>query len=110
MKKIFADPSVVPCDLLRGLLEGRGIKVFIKNELGSAGAGVGDPVPFMPSLTFAWPEVWVADEDAQAALEIIREMKASETQTDSPWKCSHCGETVDAGYSVCWNCESPRTD
>ena len=50
------------------------------------------------------------DEDAQAALEIIREMKASETQTDSPWKCSHCGETVDAEYSVCWNCESPRTD
>ena len=110
MKKIFADPSVVPCDLLRGLLEGRGIKVFIKNELGSAGAGVGDPVPFMPSLTFAWPEVCVADEDAQAALEVIREMIASETQTDSPWKCSHCGETVDAGYSVCWNCESPRTD
>ena len=110
MKKIFTDPSVVPCDLLRGILEGRGIKVLIKNELGSAGAGAGNPVPTMSSLTFAWPEVWVADEDAQVALEIVGEMKGSEAVPDKPWICSHCGETVDAEYAVCWNCETPRTE
>ena len=108
LKKVFTAPSVVPCDLLKGLLEGRGIKVLIKNERGSAGAGVGDPVPYMPSATFAWPEVWVSVADAEVAELIVAEMKRSELSPESPWKCARCGEMVGAELGVCWNCETPR--
>ena len=33
--------------------------------------GVGYPIPNCPSAAFAWPEIWVRDEDAQDALRII---------------------------------------
>ena len=110
MKKIFTDPSIVPCDILRGLLDGRGIKTLIKNEYGSAGAGIGISVPTMSSLAFAWPEVWVSNEDAEAAMHIVKEMKDAELSTNKPWICRKCGETVDEELTVCWNCETPQTE
>ena len=110
MKKIFTDPSVVPCDILRGILEGCGIKVLIKNELGSAGAGTGNPVPSMSSLAFAWPEVWVSDDDADAAMNIVKDMNKAETAPEQPWICRNCGETVDVELSCCWNCETPKAE
>lgn len=110
MKMIFTDPSVVPCDLLKGCLEVQGLRVILKNERGSACAGVGYPIPFMPSATFAWPEVWVADEDVDAAARIVAEMKQNQMSTDAPWKCGQCGETVDGELGVCWNCETPKEE
>ena len=110
LKKIFTAPSVVPCDLLKSVLEGRGIRVLIKNEHGSAGACVGVPAPDMPSATFAWPEVWVNEADADAAGRIVAEMKQSELSLERPWKCGRCGETVGAELNACWNCETPKPE
>ena len=62
MKKVFTNPSVVPCDLLKGLLEASGIPAMIKNERGSASAGEAWPIPQSISAAFAWPEVWVPDD------------------------------------------------
>lgn len=110
MKMIFTDPSVVPCDMVRGVLEGSGIGAIIKNERGSAAASVGYPMPRMISLTFAWPEVWVADDDYTAAVGVLAEMKASHVSSDLPWKCRRCGETVDSELAVCWNCDTPQDE
>lgn len=110
MKRIFTDPSVVPCDILKGVLEGNGIPAIIRNERGSAGAGAGDPVPFMPSLAFAWPEVWVPDKDEETALAIVNDMKKEGSPSQEAWKCSRCGEVVDPELDVCWKCETPRPD
>ena len=110
MKMLFTAPSVVPCDILKGILAGKGIEVLIKNELGSAGAGMGEPVPFMPSLPFAWPEVWVADEDFEDAAVIVREMNKGKTTTEAVWKCKRCGETVDAEFATCWKCDAPKDE
>lgn len=71
LKKLFSAPSVVPCDLLRSLLEARGIPSIVKNELGSAMAGYGLPLPGNPSLPWAWPEVWVHADDYEAACELM---------------------------------------
>jgi len=43
----------------------------MKHELGSAAAGYGFPVPGNPSLPWAWPELWVSDEDYERALETL---------------------------------------
>jgi hypothetical protein len=63
LKKVFTNSSVVPCDLAKSVLEAAGIFTVMKHELGSAAAGYGLPVPDNPSLPWAWPEVWVSDED-----------------------------------------------
>jgi hypothetical protein len=108
MKKVFTDSSVIPCDMAKGVLESNGIQSMIRNERGSALGGVGYPNPFMMSLAYAWPEVWVRDEDFTAATHLIAQMKASQPSDAEPWKCSQCGESVDGEFSVCWNCEMPR--
>jgi hypothetical protein len=107
MKRIFTDPSVVPCDVLKSMLESQGLMVVIKNERGSASAGVGFPVPAMLSIPFAWPEVWVSDEDYETAKTLIADMKKEESG-DSFWVCSRCREKVNGELAVCWNCETPR--
>jgi hypothetical protein len=110
MKMVFTDPSVVPCDILKGLLEARGVPSIIKNERGSAGASVGDPVPFMVSATFAWPEVWVPDDRYDESSAIVKDMKQQEVTAGNPWKCSKCGEEVDPELTSCWNCDTPKDE
>ena len=96
--------------MLKGMLEGSGIRVLIKNELGSGGVGLGNPIPSMISLVFAWPEVWVADDDYEVAAAIAADMKKERPATQSPWTCKRCGETVDAELSACWKCDEPKAD
>ena len=64
----------------------------------------------MSSASFAWPEVWVADEDYEVAAEIVAGMKLSQESTGAPWTCVHCGEMVDPELNVCWNCETPQAN
>ncbi len=71
MRQVFSNSSVIPCDLVKSVLEAEGIFATIRNELGSAAAGVGLPVQDNPSLAWAWPEVWVSDEDYDRAMELI---------------------------------------
>ena len=85
MKMIFTAPSVVPCDMLKGILESQGIHCMIKNEPTST-VGLGDPVPWMPSLAFSWPELWVNDEDASRAAEIVKDFQPADTQTEEEQK------------------------
>lgn len=82
MKKVFTAPSVVPCDMLKSLLESNGITSIIKNERGSAIAGVGYPVPTSPSPTFAWPEIWVHDDDFGKASEIASQVQSDQENPD----------------------------
>lgn len=106
MKQVFTDPSVMPCDLLKRILEDQGVKVLLKNAPSSAGAG--DPLASLSASSFAWPEVWVADADYDVAAEVVAGMQLNQESSGAPWTCAHCGETVDAELNVCWNCETPQ--
>jgi hypothetical protein len=77
MKQVFTNSSVIPCDLVKSMLEAEGIPAIIKNELGSAAAGYSLPVLDNPSLPWAWPEVWVPDQDCERALELISGFEAA---------------------------------
>ena len=90
--------------LLRNELGASGIDASVANEastsvLGATIAG--------PSRAF-WIEVVIKECDAKATLLIKEQFLASASNDDSDipeWKCA-CGETVDAGFAVCWNCEA----
>jgi len=79
MKKVFSAPSVIPCDLLRSVLDAAGIDSMYKNEGGSAITGNALPVPAGSELPWAWPEVWVNDEDFEAASQIVAEFRHMDT-------------------------------
>ena len=86
MKQVFTNSSVIPCDLIKSVLEAEGISATIKNELGSAAAGYSLPTLDNPSLPWAWPEVWVADEDYERAMELIKgsEEAREDKEGDNP--------------------------
>lgn len=89
MKQVFTNSSVIPCDLIKSVLEAEGISATIKNELGSAAAGYSLPTLDNPSLPWAWPEVWVADEDYVRALELIKgSEEGRDDKDDSPKESS----------------------
>ena len=69
MKKIFTSQNLTRCDLVRGLLEANGIEAVLKNEhaCNTAAASI------VGGLAFAWPEVWVNDEDEQESVGILKD-------------------------------------
>lgn len=72
MRKVFSDPSLGRCDLVRSVLEARGIECTIRNDLSSLTTGHGYPVPSGPSLPFATPQVWILDDRRyDQALELL---------------------------------------
>ena len=77
MKRIFTAPSVIPCDFLRSMLDAGGIVSMLKNEGGSAVTGNALPVPSGSELPWAWPEVWVNDEDFEVASQIAADYQRS---------------------------------
>jgi len=93
--------------LFRNELELHGINAAIANEhtaiLGTTMAG--------QTAAFT-TNVMIMETDAEAALEIKKRWVASKKGAEEPeheiseWTCS-CGETVDAGFEICWNCASP---
>jgi hypothetical protein len=72
MKQVFTKSSVIPCDLVKSMLEAAGIPAVIRHELGSAAAGYSIPAPDNPSLPWAWPEVWVPDDHYERAVELVK--------------------------------------
>ena len=89
-------------NLLKLRLESHGINAVVANENTTALFGA---TLVGPSSAF-WIEVLVCANDAEAAL-LVKDAFHSEdaTKNDSinEWQCP-CGETVDSGFAVCWNC------
>ncbi len=72
MKQVFTAPSIVPCDFLKSLLESEGIPCVLRNEYGTNLLGYGYPVYGGSALIWAWPEVWIPEEDVEQAEPILQ--------------------------------------
>lgn len=56
-----------------------------------------------------YPAVWVLhDEDMPRARDLLRGFLAQAAQPGPPWICPGCGERVEAGFDLCWNCGRAR--
>lgn len=92
---------------LKDMLGINGIESRVTNESMSASLG------FLAGTTSSFsPSVMILESDAEAALAIKQEFLARDVvqpTTISEWTCS-CGETVDEGFEVCWNCGSLHAD
>ena len=81
MKRVFTAASIIPCDFLRSMLDAVGIDSMFKNEAGSAITGNSLPLPGGSELPWAWPEVWVNEEDFEAATHIVADFQR---RTEAP--------------------------
>ena len=92
---------------LKDMLAINGIESRVTNESMAASLG------FLAGTSSSFsPSVMILESDAEAALAIKQEFLAAdvaEATTIPEWTCS-CGETVDEGFEVCWNCGSLHAD
>lgn len=99
----FSTSSDAHC--LRAALESNGIRSTVANETSTTLLGSS---LFGPTSAF-WVEVLVFESDVEKASEIKNKIsldsEASE-EINPEWVCV-CGETVDAGFAICWACSSP---
>lgn len=75
---------------------------------------VGEGLPFVGSEPSAgWlkgTRIWVREEDAARARELIDDAIAARSHADSQpldprgWTCPKCDAEVEAGFDVCWKC------
>ncbi len=72
MKKVFSSRNLTEVDFVKSLLEAEGVEAFLRNEHSAHTAAAG----FGFAMAFAWPELWVADEQVQAASEIVSRFKS----------------------------------
>ena len=80
MKMVFTARSVVPCDFLKCMLDAEGIPCVIRNEYGTHLLGKGLPVPGGSALIWAWPEVWIPEDDVERAKPLVEEFQKSQQE------------------------------
>ncbi|CAH2799184.1 MAG: FIG00454478: hypothetical protein [uncultured Paraburkholderia sp.] len=55
------------------------------------------------------PELWLVDERDETIARRLIEAASRGPGTDTPaWTCGQCGETLEAQFTVCWQCGTAR--
>ncbi len=95
MKTVYSASNISLVSIFRNILEGHGIRCWIKNEFLSAGIGELPPIE-------CWPQLCVDDENFQEASRIVAESLRVEEMPS--WICNACGEEIEGQFAVCWKC------
>lgn len=101
MIRIYSASVLAIVQNIKNLLQLNGIASSITNQYLSAGIGEIPPIE-------CWPQLWVAEQDAERASEIIESTKTDEPQSQKTWVCSKCGEELEGQFTECWNCGTEK--
>jgi Putative prokaryotic signal transducing protein len=108
IENVYLAGNLLEADFLRNVLESAGIEARV--------VGAGSAMVGMFPHEEAAPCLWVRRRDASAARQLLTEWEErrarpprDENQSAEGWKCTACGETVDAEFEMCWNCQNLRT-
>ena len=104
--KVYQAKNVTEAYLVKNLLEEEGIEAHIEGEY--LQGALGD----LPWLAIS-PRVLVPAEAEERARRIVEDFDSQRLaeptgEPSPPWRCPGCGEEVDAGFEVCWNCQTSR--
>ena len=102
MRKLYEAADTIEAQMIKDHLLEQGIPCLLFQDALSGGAGE------LPTNIF--PVLWLEkDEQYQRARRLVREFLASAPAPQGPaWICPVCGEEVDPGFELCWNCATPR--
>jgi len=102
MKRIYSSHDLIGVHHARNLLDAAGIPAVVRNDLLSSAMGELPPVECQA-------EVWVLDDAQVAHAErILREGRLPSAQEMGSWRCTGCGETLEAQFTQCWRCGATR--
>jgi len=99
MKTVYSASNISLVSIFQNILEGHGIRCWLKNEFLAAGAGELPPIE-------CWPQLCVDDDDYEEAKQILDE--AISEQERVAQKCDSCGEDIEGQFTECWNCGKSR--
>jgi len=99
MKTVYSASNISFVSIFRNILEGHGIRCWIKNEFRVAGMGDIPPIE-------CWPQLCVDDADFSEAKRIVEE--ALSEKVSPPWNCVSCHEEIEGQFTECWRCGQGR--
>ena len=106
--EVFEAQSDGTAHLVKALLDDAGIQARIVGEMLK---GVAGELPLGQTIA---PRVWVFENDAPRAREIIAEWEkrylADRARQAAPWQCSQCSAEVEGSFDICWKCQAPRPE
>ncbi len=83
---------------VRVTLEAYGVRAYVQG-------GMTTDTLWQVATTPGGVELQVATADVDAAMECLGWSESAESSKPvDAWTCGSCGEGVDAGFEVCWNC------
>ena len=104
MKLVFVAPHAAEAQLVKSLLETNGIQAEVRNE---------ELFSVLSGLLAVQPSVWVVKDDeferAAAFVEGYQHDAGPAAAEGEGWRCSQCGEQVEAQFTDCWQCSRART-
>ena len=102
MMKLMRAPNVVIGQHWINVLAAAGIECELHNRYLSGAIGE------IPAEQCA-PELWLVDERDEALARKLIDAALRGPAVDAPaWRCAHCGESLEAQFTVCWNCGTAR--
>lgn len=102
MQCVHMAKTVAEAHIVKGILESEGITCEIRGEHLSSAIGGGLP----PHE--AWPSVWVRDDDAVRADELVVGVFRAKADEEGDWECPACGEQLEGQFTECWQCGTSR--
>ncbi|WP_042299909.1 putative signal transducing protein [Paraburkholderia kururiensis] len=102
MLKLTSAPNLLTAQHWLNVLETAGIACELHNRYLSGAMGE------IPAEQCA-PELWLVDERDEAVARRLLTTAVSGPPADAaPWRCRQCGETLEAQFTVCWQCGTAR--
>ena len=101
MKRVYSSPLITIVENVKNVLELHGIRCIVRNQHLSTALGEIPPIE-------CWPQLWVAEEDAERASQIIDTSFADNVSPQGNWICQKCKEKLEAQFTECWNCGTTR--
>ncbi|WP_213293989.1 DUF2007 domain-containing protein [Paraburkholderia sacchari] len=102
MLKLARAPNVLIAQHWMNILVAAGVPCELHNRYLSGAMGE------IPADQCA-PEIWITDErDETLARKLIADATNGPPPGAPSWRCPQCGETLEAQFTVCWQCGRER--
>lgn len=101
MKQVYTAANPLEAELVRGLLEARGIRATVRGEALFSLRGQ------VPMTADTLPTVWVDEDEFARGREIIADYLSDGTASRAgarSWVCPRCREWLEPQFTSCWRC------